>query len=68
MTGTPAAWATGCAPAATAESVGPRITVTLSCSMNFLNTVMPWSRTEPSSSTMSWIFCRPPWKPPVALN
>ena len=68
MTGVPDACATGCAPAATAESVGPRIAATLSWSMNFLKTVMPWSRVEPSSSMISWIFWRPPWNPPVALN
>ena len=41
MTGVPEACATGCAPAATAERVGPRIAATLSCSTNFLKTVMP---------------------------
>ena len=65
MTGTPDCCATGCAPAATAESVGPRIAATLSCSMNLRNAVMPWSRADPSSSMMSCSFA--PLIPPALL-
>ena len=54
-TGVFACCARGSAAVAVVESVGPRITFTLSWLMNFWKTLMPCSLVDPSSST---IACR----------